>query len=62
MKKSSLTLRRAALAALFAVCSTAQAYYVSGGRIYNEAGTPVTLQGVNWFGFETDLHAVHGLP
>lgn len=38
-----------------------QAYYVSGGRIYTEQATRITIQGVNWFGFETETRVVHGL-
>jgi len=40
---------------------TAQAYNVSAGKIYTEAGQRVQLNGVNWFGFETTSHAPHGL-
>ncbi|HTW13086.1 MAG TPA: glycoside hydrolase family 5 protein, partial [Solirubrobacteraceae bacterium] len=32
-----------------------------GARIVNASGAPVVLQGVNWFGFETSNHVVHGL-
>ncbi|MDO8186287.1 cellulase family glycosylhydrolase [Conexibacter sp. JD483] len=32
-----------------------------GARIVDSAGRPVVLQGVNWFGFETSNHVVHGL-
>jgi endoglucanase len=39
----------------------AQAYYVSGGRIYDEQAKRLTIQGVNWFGFETETRVVHGL-
>ena len=53
--------RTAALTTLFIACSQANAYYVSGGQIHDEAGTRVTLKGVNWFGFETETRVVHGL-
>ena len=39
----------------------ALAYYVGEGMIYTDAGEPVQLRGVNWFGFETGQHVVHGL-
>ncbi len=32
-----------------------------GGEIVDATGAPVILAGVNWFGFETDTHVVHGL-
>ncbi len=32
-----------------------------GARIVDASGRPVVLQGVNWFGFETSNHVVHGL-
>lgn len=32
-----------------------------GGQIVDATGTPVVLGGVNWFGFETETHVVHGL-
>lgn len=33
----------------------------SGNKIVDSTGSQVTLQGVNWFGFETANHAPHGL-
>ncbi len=33
----------------------------SGNKIVDANGFPVTLQGVNWFGFETANHVPHGL-
>jgi endoglucanase len=33
----------------------------SGARIVDARGRTVVLQGVNWFGFETSNHVVHGL-
>lgn len=36
-------------------------YKTSAGKIYNNSGSLVSLKGVNWFGFETDVHVVHGL-
>ena len=32
-----------------------------GGSIIDAEGELVTLRGVNWFGFETETHVVHGL-
>ena len=32
-----------------------------GAQIVDATGTPVVLQGVNWFGLETANHAPHGL-
>ena len=37
------------------------AYSVTGGRIVDAQGHAVQLRGVNWFGFETTDHVVHGL-
>jgi endoglucanase len=37
------------------------AYSVTGGRIVDAQGQAVQLRGVNWFGFETTDHVVHGL-
>jgi endoglucanase len=33
----------------------------SGGRIVDRDGAEFVIQGVNWFGFETGNHVVHGL-
>ncbi|SRR6266498_559705 len=35
--------------------------HTSGNRILDSSGTVVGLSGVNWFGFETQSHAPHGL-
>ena len=35
--------------------------YACGGRLYRGQGEPVRLTGVNWFGFETETLAPHGL-
>jgi endoglucanase len=37
------------------------AYSVVNGRILDAQGQAVQLRGVNWFGFETTDHVVHGL-
>jgi GH18 family chitinase/aryl-phospho-beta-D-glucosidase BglC (GH1 family) len=48
--------------AMVAVISTqAAAYTVEDGRVRDGDGNSVQLQGVSWFGFETDNHVVHGL-
>lgn len=36
-------------------------YTVQGGVVRDPQGNPIQLRGVNWFGFETDIHVVHGL-
>lgn len=65
--RSSLQWTLTSLLRALCVCAAllggpaAQAYYVSGGRIYDEQATRITIQGVNWFGFETDTRVVHGL-
>jgi endoglucanase len=35
--------------------------HTSGAKIVDRDGKTVVLQGVNWFGFETSAHVVHGL-
>lgn len=37
------------------------AMQVSSGHIYDANGNRITIQGVNWFGAETDTRVVHGL-
>lgn len=49
----------AALAIAF--CSTAFSYQTANGRIMDSAGNAIQLRGVNWFGFDTTTHVVHGL-
>ncbi|WP_339272444.1 cellulase family glycosylhydrolase [Paenibacillus sp. FSL W8-0426] len=36
-------------------------YHTSGNRIVDAQGKPANFNGVNWFGFETDNFAPHGL-
>ncbi|MEW5352476.1 cellulase family glycosylhydrolase [Streptomyces sp. 16-176A] len=36
-------------------------WHTSGRQILDAAGNPVRIAGVNWFGFETGNHVVHGL-
>ncbi|SEE20026.1 endoglucanase [Streptomyces misionensis] len=59
------------LALLTAVTSTAPAraastagagyWHTSGRQIVDANGNPVRIAGINWFGFETSNHVVHGL-
>lgn len=57
----------AAVAALLVAATAAlgslpaAAYSVSGRQIYDDAGRVIQLKGINWFGFETTNHTVHGL-
>ena len=51
-----------------ALCTTlalaaapAFAYSVSNGQVLDAQGNPIQLRGVNWFGFDTGNHTVHGL-
>jgi endoglucanase len=36
-------------------------WHTSGNQILDSNGTPVRITGVNWYGFETTDHLVHGL-
>ncbi|WP_159666968.1 cellulase family glycosylhydrolase [Streptomyces mexicanus] len=36
-------------------------WHTSGRQILDAAGNPVRIAGINWFGFETSNHVVHGL-
>ncbi len=36
-------------------------WHTSGSRILDAANNPVRIAGVNWFGFETNVYAPHGL-
>ncbi|NNN36977.1 cellulase family glycosylhydrolase [Streptomyces sp. S3(2020)] len=36
-------------------------WHTSGRQILDEAGQPVRVAGINWFGFETGNYVVHGL-
>ena len=49
------------LLSLFLAPHSASAYSVAHGRIVDAQGERVQLRGVNWFGFETSDHVVHGL-
>lgn len=50
-----------ALSLWFAVLLPAQAYSVVNGQIRDTNGQAVELRGINWFGFETETLAAHGL-
>ena len=55
---------RSALLVFSMICllsGTSFAYNVEDGDVYDEDGDRVNLYGVNWFGFETGDHVVHGL-
>ncbi len=49
------------LLALILAAGTAEAYTVEQGTLRDGNSQPLTLRGVNWFGFETSDHIVHGL-
>src|SRR4051794_10597853 len=36
-------------------------WHTSGRQILDSSGNPVRIAGINWFGFETANHVVHGL-
>jgi endoglucanase len=53
---------RATTATAASADSAGAGYWHTGGRqILDAAGQPVRIAGVNWFGFETGNHVVHGL-
>jgi endoglucanase len=54
-------LKSLALLGLIQATPLALAYSVDNGTIYDAQNQPVQLRGVNWFGFETADHVVHGL-
>jgi len=43
------------------MCGFSYSYYVENGNVYKDDGSEINLYGVNWFGFETQDHVVHGL-
>lgn len=49
------------LSCLLIPFTLAQAYTVNNGKILNAQGENVPIYGINWFGFETQDHIVHGL-
>lgn len=49
------------MAQVEAATEAAQPISVQNGHIYGVDGMPLTIKGVNWFGFETAVTVVHGL-
>jgi aryl-phospho-beta-D-glucosidase BglC (GH1 family) len=41
--------------------TAADFFHTSGNQILDVTGNPVSIGGVNWFGFETSAYVVHGL-
>lgn len=41
--------------------TSAGPFTTSGGQILDKNKNPVSFRGINWFGFNTDIHIVHGL-
>ncbi|MHA7834359.1 MAG: cellulase family glycosylhydrolase [Algiphilus sp.] len=53
---------RCFVVATLLLCTThTHAYYVAGSQIYADNGSPVSLRGISWFGFETGTNSPHGL-
>jgi len=46
---------------VFIQINIAKAFSTSNGTIIDSSGKEVPINGINWFGFETDTHIVHGL-
>lgn len=46
---------------IWSAFSTVHAFAVRDGKIYDANNQPVALYGVNWSGFETQDHVLHGL-
>jgi endoglucanase len=46
---------------LVAYSIPSSAFYVDKGKFYNQNNRVMQIRGVNWFGFETSDHVVHGL-
>jgi endoglucanase len=61
MKITTLCKNLALAGCLLASASAAWSYEINAGKVQDNAGNPVQLRGVNWFGFETNNHVVHGL-
>ena len=61
MKLTTLCKNLALASCLLVGSSAAWSYGIQAGKVVNDAGQPVQLRGVNWFGFETNTHVVHGL-
>src|SRR3954454_3333875 len=54
-------LAAAAVPAAAGAATPAAPLHTSGAKIVDADGKTAILQGVNWFGFETSNHVVHGL-
>ncbi|HHW4680814.1 MAG TPA: glycoside hydrolase family 5 protein, partial [Xylella taiwanensis] len=55
-------LSKLALIASLSLCSIpAFSYAISNGKIVNDNGDQIHLNGLSWFGFETQNHVLHGL-
>ena len=49
------------LLALSAATVSAAGWTTSGTKIISPTGTPFTVAGVNWYGFETRDNVAHGM-
>ena len=56
-----LVIEEASASKPLTVFSSPFALHTSGSHLLNIANQPVSLSGVNWFGFETAEYAPHGL-
>ena len=61
MKITTLCKSLALAGCLLASTSMAWSYEINAGKVLDGAGKAIQLRGVNWFGFETNNHVVHGL-
>ena len=61
MKLTNLCKNLALVGCLLMGSSAAWSYGIQAGKVVNDAGQAIQLRGVNWFGFETNTHVVHGL-
>lgn len=67
MRTQQSNIRFSSAARALFICSgllasaASPAMSVSSGKIYDAQGNRITLQGVNWFGAETETRVVHGL-
>ena len=61
MKITTLCKNLALAGCLLASTSMAWSYEINAGKVLDGTGKAIQLRGVNWFGFETNNHVVHGL-
>lgn len=61
LKATALTILAWSSTSLFAAAPLVGPFSTSNGQIVDKNNQPVTFQGVNWFGFNTGNHIVHGL-